>query len=91
MGMIRIQVAEPGSEWDSTSPFIRALEAWKEWASFLGLQHCCNSSEITELQPGQWCVKSYDRTRSPPRFPGRQVCFHESDRAKAMLFKLTWG
>lgn len=89
--MIRVQVAEPGSEWDSINPFVYALEAWKEWASFLGLQHRCNGSEITELQPGQWCVKTYDRSMRHPRLPGRQVCFHESDRAKAMMFKLAWG
>lgn len=90
MGMIRIQVAEPGGEWNTLNPFFYALEEWKAWASDLGLRHLPNGSKISQLSPGQWCVKTCDHLTTKPRPPGRQVCFHESDRIKAMMFKLEW-
>lgn len=89
--MIRVRIPEPSRDWDSVNPFVVALAAWKDWAEQLGLVHLRGGSEIDSLEPGQWCIKTYDRSRTQPMLGGRWVCFHESDRTKAMMFKLAWG
>jgi hypothetical protein len=95
--MIYVPINEPEAEtWGDGNPYVTALGCWKDWCSSLGLKYISAGSERGDLEPGQWCIKSYCRSAASsenwfPRFPRRMVCFHEQDRHLAILFKLRWG
>lgn len=88
--MIRVILPEP--PYDGThNPYVVALDNWKRWCGGRGLTYLPGGSSRDSLNPGEWCVKSYDPNRTTGHWlGGRHVCFHDDDVAHAMLFKLTW-
>lgn len=88
--MLRVHVKEPSSEWGDHNPYMIALETWQAWGRDMGLTWLPGGSERQTIEPGQWFIKSYDRANRSFR-DGRNLCFHEDDRALAIIFKLTWG
>lgn len=89
--MIRIHMNEPSyPDWPTPNPYVEALDAWKAWGKALGLTYVPSGSERLTLDPGEWCVQSYNRG-SGHKFQGRNVCFNEENRLQAIIFMLVWG
>lgn len=90
--MIRIKIKEPRFEdWGDHNPYMAALEAWHFWGSNLGLTWLPAGSHRTTIEPGTWFIQTYNPADRTSRFAdGRFICFHESDRRLAIMFKLAW-
>ena len=80
--MIKINLPEP------KSAYVETLGDWQAFCHNIGLTYLPGGSERSSLNPGEWMVQSYSRPGG--FFGGRRICFHESDRTKAIIFKLAW-
>lgn len=88
--MIIIDVKEPAMRL-SANAYYDVLCEWQDWAEGFGLQHLKGGSERNSLEPGQWMVQSYNFVGGQRKSMNyRRVCFHDSDRVAAIMFKLEW-
>ena len=94
--MIKVELSRERNEYATefakthvVNPWDSMLDELKLALGLLGLTHLKNGSARKALEPGQWCVQNYDPDLRIA-YPKPLICFSDSDRKYAIIFKLTW-
>jgi hypothetical protein len=84
--MIRVKI--DNSTFIYPEGYLGHLSKWQDWCSEHNITYKKAGSSRKHLEPNEWCVQRYCRANGI--WSHTFVCFHESNKDVASLFKLQW-